>query len=194
MICKKCGCNIPDDSEKCPLCGAEIHDGTTVGDKYEYVKLSELDEAPQKELPMRWYKFLLYISLPLTVINNIVSAFSALFTPVNKGAAIINDISVELVKRINVFYGIALIFMAAVAIFAWGNLYKFKKNALFSLVTLYILDLIFSMVYLGLTLYAEKIPFSTDVALSFGSAVFVSLVMIIANTIYFKKRSNLFKN
>jgi hypothetical protein len=195
MICKNCGRNIPDDSVKCPLCGADPkNSGENRNGEYDYVKISQLDEEPKKELPMRWYKFLIFISLPMTVINNFVSAFSVLFSPVNKGAAIINDVSVALVKKINTFYGFSLLLLAAVAVYTWMCLFKFKKNALFGLVTLYLLDLIFSLVYLGLTMYAEKIGFDSTVITSFVSAVLASSVMIIANTVYFRKRKSLFIN
>ena len=54
MICRNCGANIPDDSEFCSQCGANLKEG------------------PQKRiLPMKWYKFLTFIVLPMSAISTI---------------------------------------------------------------------------------------------------------------------------
>lgn len=179
MICRNCGANIPDDSEFCSQCGAN------------------LKEEPQKKImPMKWYKFLTFFILPMSAFSNIASGFESIFvsgTDTHDMSAIV-DVPVTVLKKMNIFMGITAILISIFIIYTWSRLLRFKKNSLYCLSALYIANGLVNIVY-ALLMMALIGDSSGLILLYIPFASVVSTVfLVVANTIYFKKRSDYFVN
>ena len=77
-VCPKCHYESPMDADFCPACGAPMNEHVLDGQEKRLLReAAPLTNVSAAELlPMKWYKFLIYVSLPLSVILAVVSAVS----------------------------------------------------------------------------------------------------------------------
>ena len=189
MICKNCGAYNPEGSEVCSSCGANLKEQSE-NKNYSYIK--KIDAG----IPMRWYKFLVLFSLPMSAISNIISGIESIFYPSNETSdlSIIADIPKAVLDKLNVFMGLSAIIIAIFVIYTLGRMIRFKSNSLQCLISVYISNALVNTVYailmLALVGVENGVLFLSIPISSIGTAVFMSIV----NTIYFKKRAFLFKN
>lgn len=146
-----------------------------------------------RELPMRWYKFLIWVALPVSAAANIIGAI-----PYFAGTSQTEEVLAQfpILSTIDLFYGFLTLGMGALAVYTRIALASYKRNAPSLVVGLYAYGLVISLGYnlavLTITsnLY-EPVDFIIT-GMSVGTSVIINAALVICNHIYFKKRKRLF--
>lgn len=170
-LCPKCRASCNDDQEYCAECGAVLPSlqEYVPPTNYNNTNTNEND-APATELPMKWYKFVIYFQLFASAALNFYYGFRYL------GNGLDYDIG-----RLT-WYGIFTVGIGIWALVVRSKLKNFKENApkqyYFYLFSGIILNLLFSM---------------QPMAELLGSAIGTGIV-VACNVVYFNKRKHLFVN
>lgn len=135
----------------------------------------EASSQPKIEYGMKWYKFLIYFALFAGAVLNCVMGIMALSGKIYEA------------KLWAIIYGLALVGLAVFAIVTRFLLAKFKKSGPICLYVLYIISPILEIT--GPQILHENLTNTSDIA-SMGA----SMIMLIVNIVYFKKRKSLFIN
>jgi hypothetical protein len=150
-------------------------------------------EEQKKELGMKWFKFLIYFALWAGAVLNVANGVQAL-TGIQYNS---NNVTAEMVysrfptlKGVDVFYGVACMLIAVLQISVRFALAKFKT---YGPLMLYLLDVIIIIIGLIYIIAVSTIVPGLSVA-STLAPIIVSVVRLIIDVIYFKKRKDLFKN
>ena len=145
----------------------------------------------QPAMPMKWYKFLIYVSLFLSGISNIFMGVQAI-TGMQYGDAVSASQVYSMysgLKIVDVVYGAALVAIGVYAFIVRSKLAHYRTGAPKHLLLLYALAFIMNLVYVaGASLAIGMNLMSADVVMS----LIVSIIMLIANKVYFDKRAHLF--
>ena len=167
--------------------------------------------ASRQQLPMNWYKALIYAVLFIGMILNLSSAITT-FTGYIYVLAVrlqgsippgwtnrdiidyIYSIYGSTLKICDVFYAICLFISVIYTIFVRQYLAKFKKSAPTMLIGLYVFNIATSIIYtiwqsIIISNVTGELP--SDIMSNVRSIV-ISAAMIIANYNYFKNRKHLF--
>ena len=143
--------------------------------------------------PLKWFKFLIYFSLWASAVLNTVNALN-LFRGAEYGefkAAFYSNYPA--LRPLDYSFAVVCLGFAGFSIFTRFRLAGFKKNAPKLLLLLYIVSAAVSILY-NLLL---KAVLGMNVELDYvviTSQIITSVFMIIVNSIYFKKREDLFIN
>lgn len=142
---------------------------------------------------MKWYNFLVKFALIASAILNIISGIMAFLGLHYNGEANLVYTVFPNLRLLDIFYGLALIGLAIMAIATRQALYWNKRKGPTMLCALYVLNAIFSVVYtLGVSRILEasivEIGLQSDVVIP----IVVSVTMVIANYFYFEKRKDMF--
>lgn len=149
---------------------------------------------PEQEYGMKWYKFLIYFALFAGAIVNFVTGIMTLSGAIYAAGGVTADMVYEYFPGLETWtmiYGFALMGVAVFGIVTRFMLAKFKKSGPVCLYVLYIINALLgiAMLLLGSQILHENLVGTSDIA-SMG----VSVVMLIINIVYFKKRESLFIN
>lgn len=217
--CIQCGAQLADNQAFCTYCGAaqnvqqpqqpqqpQYTQAPQYTQQPQYPQQPQYTQYPQygqpintqPELPMKWFKFVIYFQLFLNCFSNVVSALSA-FTGSQYGTeaqAVYNVI--PSLKIVDVIYAIALIGLAVFAIVARSHLKNFRVNGPKFYHILLVAQVLVSVVYLVAvnSVVSNSIignsysPDYTSVITSFISTG----IMLLCNIKYFNKRKHLFVN
>ncbi len=226
MFCKNCGAQISDSTLFCEHCGTQVSTAAPQQPQqpvyqqpvyqqpqqpvyqqpvYQQPQQPVYQSAPQSvsqpaigaELPMKWFKFLIYFSLFAGAVLNLVTGIMAMtggqYEAVGGNAELVYRIMPDL-QVVDMIYGVALLALAAFAVYVRMRLAGFYENGPKMLTVLYALSLAFSLIYLiaASSILAEKggeIDFSSQ-----APNIAMSVAMIVCNITYFNKRSHLFVN
>jgi hypothetical protein len=146
-----------------------------------------------REMPMLWYKMLIYFVLWISAAVNILSAY----TYISGGAQTEEALAMfPILGTLDLFYGILTVGMGVFALITRFALANYKKNAPKLIVGLYCygfaISLIYNVTVLALTssIY-EPVDFIIT-GMSVGTSVIMNIAMIACNYVYFKKRRRLF--
>ena len=171
----------------------------------------------QPELSMKWYKWMIYGMLFISMLLFATTAYKA-FT----GKAYIDSYATEMrkfdanfeltpeieenilneyyktfpgIKTSDMFIGVCAIIGIVLAIYVRQQLAHFKKNAPKLLVFLYCYDILTALIYLAWQ-YAiiSKVLDNVKISESVTGSIAISVALAIANYIYLKKREHLFCN
>ena len=178
MFCTKCGGQIPDGQSFCPNCGAQ-NGGSGI----------------QPDMPMAWYKFLIYFALFAGAVINAISGIMYLTGSIYESTAGVPASLVYVfygsLKIVDVIYGIAAIGLAVIAVLTRMKLAAYSADGPKLVLALYALGVIVSVVYaLLVSMITKQNGFTGSVLIS----IVVSVIMIFANKAYFDKRAHLFVN
>ncbi len=169
MFCPKCGHSIDSSAQFCQNCGAPV--AAPAGNPFQ-----------QPQMPMKWYKFLIYFALWAGGILNIINGIMTFFQ---------KSLYIEF-AIINFVYSIALIALGAFSIYTRYRLAGFYKNGPQLLLYVYIANAALTVAYSALAYIATPLaPIITDMV-SITATVITSAVMVGLNNVYFQKRSHLF--
>ncbi len=172
MFCPNCGYSIDPAAKFCPNCGAAIP-STDQTDQPG----TETFEKPQ--MPMKWFKFLIYFALFAGAVINIVNGISNLFS---------QSLFIEEVI-LNKTFAIATIALGAFGIYTRFRLAGFYKNGPQMLLYLYAASVTMSFVY-GIAFISVFGNASALIAAI--PSIIVGCIMIGVNNVYFQNRSHLF--
>ncbi len=184
MKCNKCGKENRDDANFCEACGSPIE------------KSDLNDEKTVKVIPMNWYKFLVGILLPFSAFFKLIDGLQLIISPDIDEVALsmLGVSSVKSFEQLNIFYGICVLITGVFTLYTWFTLKKFRKTSLLCISTVYIMNFIISAVYLGLMAYLIGLQSLFVVFLFIFIYLIETVVIVLANRVYFKKREFFFVN
>ena len=198
-ICDKCGEEVFDYSVRnCPKCGNSIQIDTQFGkikdsDYLDYTDTQSFE--PKNNMPMKWYKFLIYVSLFLGAIINFANGISYItgyiYTTYQTTPEIIYQYYGAGLQIIDVIYGICILLLAAFAIYTRMRLAKFKKNAVNCILAYLALNILITLLYNTMLNAIFNVP---ALNASYIGTLIGNMIFIFLNYIYFNKRRHLFYN
>lgn len=211
MYCKNCGAQIPDAATFCPSCGTQnaVQQPSYSTPQQDYSAPQQNYYASQQnyyaqpaapvqpEQPMKWFKFLIYFSLFLSALLNLISGIQMLTGAQYGDEAELVYAFFGSLKTIDVIMGIVLLAIVAFTIYVRFRLSGFKKDGPKLLTVLYIAVLAWGILYIILVMSQLS-----DLGVGVGDILtpsvitnmLTSVVMVIVNKIYFDKRKHLFVN
>ena len=146
-----------------------------------------------RELPMRWYKFLIWVALPVSAAANIIGAIPY-FSGMSQTEQVLAQFPI--LSTLDLFYGILTLGMGALAVYVRVALAGYKRNAPSLVVGLYAYGLVISLGYnLALLTITSSLYEPVDfiiTGMSVGTSLIINAALVICNHIYFKKRKALF--
>lgn len=184
MICPKCNANVPDGTTFCDQCGAPLQQPS----QPVYVQQPNMQAAQ----PMGWFKFLIYFGLFAGAVLNVINAIS-FFTGSQYGS-VGNMVYIVFpsLKAIDIVTAILMLGAAVLAIFTRVQLAGYKKKGPTLVMAVYGLNALINIFYvIGVALSVGNLIDASSYSSNVVVAI-VSIVMIVVNNIYFKKRSNMF--
>lgn len=216
MFCTKCGASCEENAKFCASCGNAMQPQVPQQPVYQPpqqpqqpvyqppVYQQPVYQAPyyqnqplteQYQLPMKWFKFLIYFSLFAGALLNVVSAIPLLTGSVYEGAADLVYAMFEGLQAVDMLAGILMLATAVVGVYARFRLAKYCQNGPKMLTVLYIMAAAINLFYLiGVSaVLPEGVMESVDTTSSITSIV-TSVIMIFVNRTYFQKRAHLFVN
>lgn len=215
MRCAACGQLVLEGTKYCPSCGAKIEEQTgfqetvdaafteTDSGEQTYEQAAPQEESAytvyehnythQPEMPMKWYKFLIYVTLVLTCISNIFIGVQTImgYQYIYDGVDMSEQVYAQYggMQIVDIVYGLALVAMGVLAFIVRQKLAHYRKDGPKSLLILYGVSFALSVVYLIVVTLITGINL-LDVSLV--TNLIVTIVMMIVNKIYFDKRMHLF--
>ena len=147
--------------------------------------------ADSGELPMRWYKFVIWVQLFLSALLNVGEGIIFMTGTHYKGQATVVYMVYGGLKALDVVMGIMMFICAGVTIWVRQMLSKFKKNAPIAYVALLALGSVIVLMYVVIASIITGIQmFSATII----SQIVASIALCICNYIYFNKRKSMFVN
>lgn len=218
MFCRNCGNNLPEGTSFCTACGTPIQAAPAEQpapqpvqqpvyqqpvyqqpnyqqNPYQQPVYQQPPVVFVQEMPMKWYKFLIYFSLFASAVLNVINGLGLLTGTIYQGQADLVYATFEGLKGLDTFVGIFSLALAGFAVFVRFQLSGYKKLAPRLLLILYIGVIVFDLVYIiGMGTVLPDIAMDMIDTSSFYSSMISSAVFAIVNYIYFKKRAHLFVN
>ena len=151
-------------------------------------------QNPKPEFGMKWHKFLIYFSLWAGAALNGISAL-AMITETQYGS---NRVMVYMVypsmRTVDVLFGLLLIAVSVYTIYTRFQLARFKIGAPRKLNWVYALSLTFSLLYLAVAAAVIGLPLGDMMDSDTWATIPTSIAMMVVNSVYYGKRSELFVN
>lgn len=190
MICPYCSSENQESVNVCNQCGASLNDTVQ--------SISAPNNSIQNvELPMKWYKFLIYFLMFANAVSRFADGILCLigidggsvFEVLFEGCMFTGKY-----RAIDIVYGIVCIVMSGVIFYVRNKLAKFKEGAPRLYIIYDIISAVFSFTYNLLIMFIlENAETSSIIGDVIGAIVGESLYVYF-NVVYFKKRNHLFIN
>lgn len=187
MYCPYCGANVPEHLARCSSCGADLN-------APQSPEAYAAAPAHLAERPMKWFHFLIYFALWASAVVNLVNGFPLLTgSAYGESTEFLYALSPAL-HVLTVLIGLLSIGIAVLCIYSRFRLAGFYRNGPASLYAVYLCNLAIGILFpLGamicLSGLGGDLSFLTPTIIS---AVISSVVMLLVNRSYFKKRAHLF--
>ena len=196
MFCPKCGSQIADDAAFCVNCGHAVNSQHAQAPQTQQPVQSYPPVDPQaQQLPMKWFKFLIYFALWASAVLNALTAFSLLTGSVygTDGEAKLVYALFEDMKTLDTICGVLLLALVAWTIYTRFQLAGFKAKAPAYLTIMYGGVIAFNLIYIigCISALPEYIVEAIDHTAYISSIVSSAAIMFV-NISYFKKRAHLF--
>lgn len=188
-FCQYCGSQMPDDSKFCPNCGATIDDNIENRQATAFQPNENMNDTHQ-EMPMNWYKFLIYFALFLGAVSNAFTGIRALTGAQYGDSSSLVYAYFSSLKTIDIIMGIACLALAVFAIIVRQRLAQMKSDGPKLLLVLYGANVVITVVYIlfVMMVVGSQVISLTDILPS----IVTSIVMIFINKKYFDNRKHLF--
>ena len=202
MFCSNCGANLADGARFCSHCGTTIAVPQQPQDPQPQYQQPQYQQ-PQYQQPlnqtavlgMNWYKFLIYFGLFAGAVINAINGIMTMTGAQYDGSAKLVYRIIDGLQMLDIIYGIALLAIAALAIYARFRLTGYRKNGPQMLNIVYLAVAVAQLAYIiGLyVVLPERVMDEINISSSIGGVI-GSGIMVAINTTYFKKRAHLFTN
>ncbi len=229
--CRKCGTTADDSQNFCGKCGTEFlkeeHISSNCFDSDVEKLLVKNDEKINKanglshsnnhlrncdiiapnianQLPMKWYKFLIYFGLFFGSVISILNGISYITGTIYHKSGIETEVLYDTIqtaygvnlKIIDVLFGICMVAAGIYMLVVRNKLAKFKSDAPRSLLIMYTVNIVLPIAYSVLALFVlgeEMIPLR-DFFVELIRNLIVLAVVLFVNEKYFDRRTDLFIN
>ncbi len=205
-FCTNCGAMIEENVKFCPNCGSAVEHpiqqepAQQPGQPAQPVCQQPI-QAPAKDdkyhgFKMKWYKFLVYFSLWFGVLLNAVSGIRMMIGANYSGNTDAVYRMFPAMRVCDIVCGILILGIAVLGIITAVNLLKLAAVGPKLLTVLYVANIVVAIIYIVFVLSASKGRLSLRDVLDVSTITgfVVSVIMIIVNSIYFKKRESIFVN
>lgn len=152
--------------------------------------LSRRAPRPEGEIPMKWYKFVIYFQLWFTLLSGVTNGLSMLTGSCYDGMAESLYETYAGLPYIDRSYGMILMGWGIFAVYVRQHLAKYMADGPKLYLLLLAINPVSALVY---NLIAGAIVGGLDV-MSLAISVIVNVIIIELNHIYFQKRQHLFVN
>lgn len=205
MYCQKCGNKIENPQAVfCPACGTALgsqdeqyrSQATNNCQQAANAYATDHTNSSQQELPMKWYKFVIWVALIIGPVSNIGNAIRII-----TGEIYGSDIDIPLLyetfpnlKSVNIVVGIMCIAAALFGVlYVRRQLVGFKSNAIMLFLFYCVIGLIITLIHTAASSAILGVSFS-DIATQFIGQLVGTIVFVVLNYIYFNKRKHMFVN
>ena len=209
MFCQNCGAQIPDGSVFCANCGFQLQQGQQMyyqqSQPYQQTGYQQTGyqqpaygqyAQPVQEQGMKWHKFLVYFSLWAGAVFTFISGIQYMTGAQYEGKKDLVYQVIPGMKAPDILYGLFCIAAGILAIVTAVSLLKYKAVGPKLLTLTYVVGTAGSLIYV-IAAASVLSKYNADLSSIYTSAstsLVVSIVMIIVNSIYYKKRAHLFVN
>ena len=194
MFCTKCGKEI-SGQRFCPNCGAENRNLNEQSPSFNTSSNTFDVSVVQTELPMKWYKFLIYFALIAGAIVNFATGITMVTGSVYEVQSGVSADTVysmyDGLKTIDVIYGLLLFGVAVLGFMTRSKLAKYKADGPKFVYMVYGISAVVVLLY---NILVSAVTGLSVMNVSVITSFIVQLVMLWANMKYFGKRSHLFVN
>lgn len=221
MYCPNCRSQLIDGSIYCPVCGAQLAQAQQMNYQQmnyqqpvqqinyqqpvqpqmvsngNYVQQPVQPQMQQKPLGMKWFKFLIYFQL---FVASLVSLLTGVFLFTGKIYTGASAEEVELLymyfpnlKIFNLCMGVVYVVLCILYLVTRFMLSGYRKAGPAMLIAMYVGSLLISVLLVLITLQLVG-GVVYEINITTITSVVTSIVMIVCNIIYFKKRKHLFIN
>lgn len=171
---------------------AEITNTSQKGDLL-FNEKNETSSNQNQELPMNWFQFVIYIQLFVNMVLNLVNAGNLIggiiYIKQGTEATTVYSMYPKLVVT-DKLCGVMYLALVVLAIFVRQGLAKYKKYG----PNLYLLFIIAQAVVQGIYNLTQYLIVQSGDFSAAISQIFICIIMIVANKIYFDRRKKLFIN
>lgn len=200
--CSNCGTVCDDGKPYCSNCGVPQQPYSQKpyqqAPNRSYQPVSNQPYGGSNELPMKWFKFVIYFQLFANCVMNAISAISTFSGGQYQGNAELVYSYIDGLKGVDTIYGVLLLGLAVFAIIARTRLAKFCVDGPKSYHILLVAQMAVSVFYIIAVNSAVSNSFIAAYYEPDYTSVIGSLVgtgaMLACNIAYFKKRIHLFVN
>lgn len=196
MFCKKCGTELRTGAKFCPKCGCPVSEQAINTEKFYNTRNRYYDNefAPKgtnihSELPMNWYKFVIWAFLFLMSILLLVIAIQAFRTGALYMEGAWFNSAYRSVGVMFIVFGIIYICLIVFALYVRQQLAQYRKNSPAKLLVWIIIVAICNAIYTTANGTAAMEGAGVIISGILGACLYVPL-----NYIYFKKRESMFCN
>lgn len=210
-VCNNCGNQIPDGQLTCPVCGAYTGAGAQANNQAlqqnMYNQQGMYNQAPQQnmynqqsmynqttqqpQLGMKWFHFVIYFQLFVSTLVGLWNGFQLLTGRIYGENTDQVYSYFSGLKGVDTIIGICYIVIAIFALVTRFMLADFKKSGPAMYIGMQVAGLIISIAYIASVTSIVDGVADYIASSSYGSLA-VSIVMLICNIVYFKKRKHLF--
>ena len=185
--CTSCGALIKGNSKVCPYCDSVLQDETT--------DEGTASETKASGYPMRWHKFMLVLLIIGAVVNVLTGVFFVAGEKVltTRGLVDVTEYYSKYPGLKNSYWTSTVLSIAAgvFQVIVWKRLKEYRSNGPVSLKAMYVLAVVFRLIDLSCMSSAMNTNlFNTGNCLT----VIAWVVLLIINSSYYAKRSELFVN
>ena len=193
--CKNCDAEMEDISNFCPRCGTRCEDAREV-QRIEYPP--EPDSAtveetaePQEKYHLKWHHFLMVVMIfgGIISISNGLNTLSGMVYTTSQYDSKTVYAAFPGLRIADVFYGAATIALGIYEFVVRSRLNRFCENGPSSLRALYILSIVVDFLY---TVWASATTHISFFTTSLFGSIGLTILLLILNSIYYSKRSELF--
>lgn len=150
--------------------------------------------AVSNELPMGWFKFIIYFQLFAAALVNFVNGLTIIRGAHYDGAEDLVYGFYPDLKTVDTVFGVIFIIIAVAALFVRFQLSGFKRGAPSKYYALCIVSTLAGLLYLFIASSVTGVSIGDLADASTVSSIVTSIAMLIINVIYFGNRKHLFVN
>jgi DNA-directed RNA polymerase subunit RPC12/RpoP len=193
MYCRNCGNKLLDTDKFCNNCGSRVifHEENSkeikIEAKEDVTSQEVKTENNEKELPMNWWNFFLYIKFPLTIIVSLCSIVKAFN---NIHGYEFNTFGQSIIVA---FFLIDIVFIIYTAL-AFNVIIKRKKNGYILFIGYLFFEILYRVFVAVFTNYKTDTDFAENIIAFITVSAILMLPWSLPNYIYFSKRKKYFSN